>query len=182
MVAGFERYFLIVRCFRDEDLRKDRQPEFTQIDIETSFLDRDELLSLIEGMVAEIVRRIHDVELARPFPRLTYAQAMERFGSDKPDLRFGMEQQDVTALFRDGEFQAFRQVAEAGGGVKAVRVPRAGGLTRQEGGRLGGTAENLGGQGGGGVKGTQGRAQSAGPEVPEPGQPGLAGPPGAAAW
>src|SRR3989441_11387631 len=132
MVAGFERYFLIVRCFRDEDLRKDRQPEFTQIDIETSFLDRDELLSLIEGMVAEIVRRIHDVELARPFPRLTYAQAMERFGSDKPDLRFGMELQDVTALFRDGEFQAFRQVAEAGGVVKAVRVPGAGGLTRKE--------------------------------------------------
>ena len=89
MVAGFERYFQIVRCFRDEDLRKDRQPEFTQVDIETSFLDRDDFLPIIEGLVAAIWRRVKGVELALPFPRLGYDEAMARFGSDKPDLRFG---------------------------------------------------------------------------------------------
>ena len=175
MVAGFERYFQIVRCFRDEDLRKDRQPEFTQIDIETSFLDRDELLSLIEGMVAEILRRIHDVELARPFPRLTYAEAMERFGSDKPDLRFGMELQDVTALFRDGEFQAFRQVAEAGGVVKAVRVPGAGGLTRKEADDLVATAKTWGAKGLVWIKVTEGGLQSPVAKFLEPVRPALLG-------
>src|SRR5206468_8745526 len=91
MVAGFERYFQIVRCFRDEDQRKDRQLEFTQIDVETSFLDQDDFLPLIEGMVGEILKVVHGVEVPRPFPRLTYAEAMNRFGSDKPDLRFDME-------------------------------------------------------------------------------------------
>ena len=110
MVAGFERYFQIVRCFRDEDLRKDRQPEFTQIDIETSFLDRDDFLPIIEGLVAAIWRRVKGVELTVPFPRLAYDDAMARFGSDKPDLRFAMELTDVSPLFAAGEFQAFAQV------------------------------------------------------------------------
>ncbi len=96
MVAGFERYFQIVRCFRDEDLRKDRQPEFTQIDIETSFLDRDDFLPIIEGMMAEVWRRVKGVELERPFPRLGYDEALARFGSDKPDLRFGLELQTIS--------------------------------------------------------------------------------------
>jgi len=132
MVAGFERYFQIVRCFRDEDLRKDRQPEFTQVDIETSFLDRDDFLPIVEGMVAAIWRRVKGVELRLPFPRLAYDEAMARFGSDKPDLRFAMELQDVSALFVGGEFQAFAQVVAGGGAVKALRIPGAGGMSRKE--------------------------------------------------
>ena len=132
MVAGFERYFQIVRCFRDEDLRKDRQPEFTQIDIETSFLDRDDFLPIIEGLVATIWRRVKGVELAVPFPRLPYDEAMARFGSDKPDLRFAMELVDVTPLFAGGDFQAFAQVVAGGGAVKALRVPGAAGMSRKE--------------------------------------------------
>ncbi len=132
MVAGFERYFQIVRCFRDEDLRKDRQPEFTQIDIETSFLDRDEFLPIIEGMVAEVWRRVKGVELERPFPRLGYDEALARFGSDKPDLRFAMELTDVSPLFAGGEFQAFAQAVAAGGVVKGLRVPGAAGMSRKE--------------------------------------------------
>jgi aspartyl-tRNA synthetase len=132
MVAGFERYFQIVRCFRDEDLRKDRQPEFTQIDIETSFLDRDDFLPIIEGMVAEVWRRVKRVELERPFPRVTYDEAMARYGSDKPDLRFGMELVDVSDLWARTDFQAFTQTLAAGGAVKALRVPGAGSMSRKE--------------------------------------------------
>jgi len=132
MVAGFERYFQIVRCFRDEDLRRDRQPEFTQIDIETSFLDRDDFLPIIEGLVAEIWRRVKGVELSLPFPRLGYDDAMARFGSDKPDLRFAMELTDVSTLFGNGEFQAFAAAVAEGGTVKALRVPGAAGMSRKE--------------------------------------------------
>jgi aspartyl-tRNA synthetase len=147
MVAGFERYFQIVRCFRDEDLRKDRQPEFTQIDIETSFLDRDDFLPLIEGMVAEVFQRVLGVPVTRPFQRLTYADAMERFGSDKPDLRFGMELTDVSALFREGEFAAFAEVVRSGGVVKALRVPGAGGMSRRETDELVAAAKGFGAKG-----------------------------------
>ncbi len=132
MVAGFERYFQIVRCFRDEDLRKDRQPEFTQIDIETSFLDRDDFLPIIEGLVAEVWRKIKGVELTRPFPRIAYDEATARYGSDKPDLRFGLELQDCSAQFVGSEFQAFAQTVAAGGAVKGLRVPGAGGMSRKE--------------------------------------------------
>ncbi len=160
MVAGFERYFQIVRCFRDEDLRKDRQPEFTQIDIETSFLDRDDVLALMEGLVREMLRRVHGVALPEPFPRLTYAEAMERFGSDKPDLRFGMELVDLTDLFRGGEFQAFAQVAAEGGAIKGLRVPGAGGLSRKEADDLVATARTWGARGLVWVKVTEGGLQS----------------------
>jgi aspartyl-tRNA synthetase len=132
MVAGFERYFQIVRCFRDEDLRKDRQPEFTQIDIETSFLDRDDFLPIIEGLVARIWRGLKGVELSRPFPRISYDEAMARYGSDKPDLRFGLELVDCSALFADSEFQAFAQTVATGGVVKGLRIPGAGGMSRKE--------------------------------------------------
>jgi len=132
MVAGFERYFQIVRCFRDEDLRKDRQPEFTQIDIETSFLDRDDFLPVVEGLVAEIWRRVKGVEVQRPFPRIAYDEAIARFGSDKPDLRFGLELVDCSVLFASGEFQAFAQTVAVGGVVKGLRMPGAGGMSRKE--------------------------------------------------
>jgi aspartyl-tRNA synthetase len=125
MVAGLERYFQIVRCFRDEDLRADRQPEFTQIDIETAFLDRDELMPIIEGMVAEIFRRAKGIELAHPLRRLTWDEAIRRYGSDKPDLRFGLELTDCSALFRGAAFQVFAQAVEHGGAVQALTVPGA---------------------------------------------------------
>jgi aspartyl-tRNA synthetase len=147
MVAGFERYFQIARCFRDEDFRRDRQPEFTQIDIETSFLGRDDVLTLMEGLVAEIWRSARGVELALPLPRLAYAEAMERFGSDKPDLRFGLELVDVSRLFREGQFQAFAQVVADGGVVKALRIPGAGGLSRKEGDDLVAEAKGWGAKG-----------------------------------
>ena len=147
MVAGFERYFQIARCFRDEDFRKDRQPEFTQIDIETSFLGRDDLLALMEGLVAAIWQSTRGVPLPQPLPRLSYAEAMERFGSDKPDLRFDLPLVDVSPLFRDGQFQAFAQVVAQGGVVKALRVPGAGGLSRKEGDDLVATAKAWGAKG-----------------------------------
>jgi len=147
MVAGFERYFQIARCFRDEDFRKDRQPEFTQIDIETSFLGRDDVLPLMEGLVTEIFGAARGVALPVPFPRLSYAEAMERFGSDKPDLRFGLPLVDVSHLFRDGSFQAFAQVVGQGGVVKALRIPGGGGLSRKEGDDLVATAKAWGAKG-----------------------------------
>src|SRR5438445_651456 len=147
MVAGFERYFQIARCFRDEDFRRDRQPEFTQIDVETAFLDRDDLLPLIEGMIVAVFRDVQGVELATPFPRLTYAEALARFGSDKPDLRFGLELVDLTELFRGGEFQALAQVAGTGGAVKGFRLPGAGGLSRKEADELMAEAKSLGAKG-----------------------------------
>jgi aspartyl-tRNA synthetase len=126
MVAGLERYFQIVRCFRDEDLRADRQPEFTQIDIETSFLDRDEFLPLMEGLVAEIFQRVKGITLERPFQRLSWDEAINRYGSDKPDLRFALELSDCSDLFRDGAFQVFARAVAQGGAVKALTVPGAG--------------------------------------------------------
>ena len=147
MVAGFERYFQIARCFRDEDFRRDRQPEFTQIDVETSFLGRDDVMTLMEGLVAEIWQAGRGVTLARPLPRLSYAEAMDRYGSDKPDLRFDLPLVDVSRLFRDGEFQAFAQVVGQGGVVKALRVPGAGGLSRKEADDLVATAKAWGAKG-----------------------------------
>jgi aspartyl-tRNA synthetase len=147
MVAGFERYFQIVRCFRDEDQRKDRQLEFTQIDVETSFLDRDDFMPLMEGMVAEIFRRVHGVALDTPFRRLAYEEAMARYGSDKPDLRFDMELVDLGDLFAGGEFQAFAQVVAGGGVVRGLRVPRAGGLSRKEADEIVATARAFGAKG-----------------------------------
>jgi aspartyl-tRNA synthetase len=126
MVGGLERYFQIVRCFRDEDLRADRQPEFTQIDIETSFLDRDDVLPIMEGLIVEVFRRVKGIELPGPLPRLTWDEAIDRFGSDKPDLRFGLELTDCSELFRSGPgaaFQVFAQAVARGGAVKALTVP-----------------------------------------------------------
>jgi aspartyl-tRNA synthetase len=160
MVAGFERYFQIVRCFRDEDLRRDRQPEFTQIDIETSFLDRDDFLPLIEGMVAEVFRRVKGVEIPVPFPRLSWVEALERYGSDKPDLRCDLTLRDCSDLFREGEFAAFARVLAAGGAVKGLRLPGAGGMSRKELDDLTAEAQALGAKGLVWAKVTDGSLQS----------------------
>jgi aspartyl-tRNA synthetase len=127
MVSGFDRYYQIVRCFRDEDLRADRQPEFTQLDIETSFLSRNEIMDLMEALVREIYRKVLSVELENPFPRMTYAEAMQRYGSDKPDLRLALELVDVADLVRGSEFKVFSgPAADPAGRVAALRVPHGG--------------------------------------------------------
>ncbi|HVC10747.1 MAG TPA: aspartate--tRNA ligase [Burkholderiales bacterium] len=132
MVAGFDRYYQIVRCFRDEDLRADRQPEFTQVDIETSFLDERAIQQLTEGMIRSVFAEVLGEELPDPFPRLSYVEAMSRFGSDKPDLRVPLELTELTDLMKTVEFKVFRAAAELPGGrVAALRVPKAD-LTRKE--------------------------------------------------
>lgn len=122
MVAGVERYYQIARCFRDEDLRADRQPEFTQIDLEMSFLEREDIYALIEGMLQRLWRETLGVEIPVPFPRMPYHEAMDRFGVDKPDLRFGCELHDVSALFSGTQFRVFRSALEQGGVVKALNM------------------------------------------------------------
>lgn len=124
MIAGFERYFQITKCFRDEDLRADRQPEFTQIDIETSFLDENDVMGIVEEMIRSLFKRVLDVTLPTPFPRLSHAQALSRFGSDKPDLRIPLELTELTDLMQAVEFKVFREAAlQANGRVAALRVP-----------------------------------------------------------
>ncbi|HEX5613439.1 MAG TPA: aspartate--tRNA ligase [Burkholderiales bacterium] len=126
MVAGFDRYYQIVRCFRDEDLRADRQPEFTQIDVETSFLDEAEIQSLMEQVVREIFQRVLGVALPQPFPRLTHAEALGRYGSDKPDLRIPLELTELTDLMKSVDFKVFRAAAELPNGrVATLRIPNA---------------------------------------------------------
>ncbi|MEY2501289.1 MAG: aspartyl-tRNA synthetase [Verrucomicrobiota bacterium] len=122
MVGGIEKYFQIARCFRDEDLRSDRQPEFTQIDIEASFVEPDDIFSLVEGLLADLLRAGRGVEIAAPFPRMTYAQAMDEFGSDKPDRRFAMRLADLAEVFRDSSFKMFRGALDGGGVVKAINA------------------------------------------------------------
>lgn len=124
MVAGFDRYYQIVRCFRDEDLRADRQPEFTQVDMEMSFTDEEGVMGVFEGMMEELYRKVLDRETVHPFPRLTFREAMDRFGTDKPDLRFGLELRDITDLVKDSDFKAFRGVIDSGGVVKAINVEK----------------------------------------------------------
>jgi len=127
MMAGFDRYYQIVRCFRDEDLRADRQPEFTQLDVETSFLSRDEIMGLMEGLVRELFAKVLGAQLPDPLPRMTYAEAMRRYASDKPDLRVPLELVDVADLVRDSEFKVFAAPAAAPDGrVAALRVPGGG--------------------------------------------------------
>lgn len=125
MVSGFDRYFQIARCYRDEDARGDRQPEFTQIDMEMSFVSRDDVLSMTEGMMAAVFKDTMGIELRTPFPRIAYDDAIEWYGSDKPELRFDMKMQDGTFLAECGSFQAFKDACTAGGTVKALVVPGA---------------------------------------------------------
>jgi aspartyl-tRNA synthetase len=133
MVAGFDRYYQIVKCFRDEDLRADRQPEFTQIDIETSFLTQDEIMAMMEDLIREVFRKVLGAELPKPFARMTYAKAMELYGSDKPDLRIGLELTELTDLMRDVDFKVFRDAARLSDGrVAALCVPQGGELSRKD--------------------------------------------------
>lgn len=123
MVSGFDRYYQIARCFRDEDLRADRQPEFTQLDMEMAFIPLEEMLSLNEDLIRKVFLEVKDIELPNPFPRLTYAEAVSRYGSDRPDLRFDLELKDVSAVFSDSPFKVFADALENGGIVKALCVP-----------------------------------------------------------
>lgn len=125
MIAGFDRYIQLARCFRDEDLRADRQPEFTQIDMEMSFVDVEDVLEIVEGFIKYLYKTVLDTDIPTPLPRLTYSEAMSRYGSDKPDTRFGMEIQDITDAVKDTEFVVFRSAIENGGSVRAIVVPDA---------------------------------------------------------
>lgn len=133
MISGFDRYIQLARCFRDEDLRADRQPEFTQIDLEMSFVDTDDILECLEGFVKRLYKEILNVDIATPLPRLTYDEAMNRYGSDKPDTRFGMEIQNISDLVKDTDFVVFKSAIENGGSVRAVVAKNAAStLTRKE--------------------------------------------------
>jgi aspartyl-tRNA synthetase len=133
MVAGFERYFQIARCFRDEDLRGDRQPEFTQLDLEMSFVERDDVIDLIEEMVIGTVETCSDRQLLnRPFPRLTHAEVMTRYGTDRPDMRFGMELTDISDLVAESEFKVFSGTIAKGGEVKGIRAAGCAGYSRRQ--------------------------------------------------
>ncbi|HSK91496.1 MAG TPA: aspartate--tRNA ligase [Euzebyales bacterium] len=132
MVAGVERYYQIARCFRDEDFRADRQPEFTQLDVEASFIDEEDVIALVEELMQTLWLRLLDVKITTPFRRMPYAEAMARFGSDKPDLRFGMELATLDDVFRGTGVGVFAGALEAGGTVVAVRLPGGGDLTRKQ--------------------------------------------------
>ncbi len=132
MVSGFDRYFQIVRCFRDEDLRADRQPEFTQIDCEMSFIDREDIITVMEGLIATIFREAKGVEVPLPMPRMTYAEAIRRFGVDNPDIRFGLELVELTDLVKNSGFKVFADVAAGGGIIKGINAKGCAGFSRKE--------------------------------------------------
>ncbi|MBA4394634.1 MAG: aspartate--tRNA ligase [Desulfobacca sp.] len=132
MVAGFDRYYQVVRCFRDEDLRADRQPEFTQLDMEMSFIKEEDIFNLIEELICKLFKQILGLEIPRPFGRLTYEEAMNRFGTDRPDIRFGLEIVDLTALAGQSGVKVFAEAAQKGGCIKAIRVPGGAAYSRKE--------------------------------------------------
>ncbi len=147
MVAGVEKYFQIARCFRDEDLRADRQMEFTQVDVEASFIDREGIYALFEGMLKKVWKDVLDHDLPTPFPRLAYKDAMNRYGVDKPDVRFGLELQDFTELFKTSAFKVFAATATGGGAVKAVNAKGLADITQGELKTLEDAAKSLGAKG-----------------------------------
>jgi aspartyl-tRNA synthetase len=133
MVAGMDRYFQIARCFRDEDQRSDRQPEFTQLDLEMTFVAEEDVMSLIEGLLIELIEKTTNKRIkALPFPRLTYAHVMDRYGTDHPDLRFDLPLVEISDIASEGSFGVFQNALAAGGMVKGIRVPGAGGYSRKE--------------------------------------------------
>lgn len=132
MISGFDRYYQIAKCLRDEDLRADRQPEFTQIDMEMSFVEEDDVIALNEKMIARIFKEILDIDLEVPFKRISWQEAMDRFGSDKPDLRFGMELKNLSSVFADSEFKVFKDAIDNGGSVRAINVKGAASIPRRQ--------------------------------------------------
>ena len=147
MVAGVDRYYQIARCFRDEDLRNDRQPEFTQIDVEMSFVDREQVMAVMERMITVVFREAAGIDLAQPFPRMTHAEAMGRYGSDKPDLRFGMPLHDVSGFAATSEFKVFKDAVAKGGIIKALIIKGGAGMARSRIDALGETAKSFGAKG-----------------------------------
>lgn len=147
MISGFDRYFQIVRCFRDEDLRADRQPEFTQIDVEMSFITPEDIYPVMEGLIQTLYRDLLAVDVPAPFPRMTYADALERFGSDRPDIRFGMELRDLGDIARESEFKVFQSVLENGGKISGLCVPGGAAFSRKEIDDLGSEAAIFGAKG-----------------------------------
>jgi aspartyl-tRNA synthetase len=147
MVAGVDRYFQIARCFRDEDQRSDRQPEFTQLDLEMSFVQSDDVLELIEHLFGDLSQQLTDKQVPRPFPRLSYQEALTRYGTDKPDLRFGLQIADLSDLLTQTEFAVFRSTVESGGCVRALAAPQAASFTRRQIDELTETAKSLGAKG-----------------------------------
>jgi len=132
MISGFDKYFQIVKCFRDEDLRADRQPEFTQIDVEMSFITEEQIIRLIEGLIVQLFSSCLSRTLSLPFPRITYQDAMSRFGKDNPDLRFGMEMRDLTDILKNSGLKLFSEIAAGGGVIKALKVDDGKGLSRKD--------------------------------------------------
>ena len=132
MISGFDRYYQIVKCFRDEDLRADRQPEFTQIDMEMSFMDEVQIMNIAEGLIKKIFKNVLDLDFNEPFPSLTYAEAMDRFGLDRPDLRFGMELCNVSDIVENADFKVFASVVKNGGLVKAINAKGCGDFSRKQ--------------------------------------------------
>jgi aspartyl-tRNA synthetase len=147
MVAGCERYFQIARCFRDEAQRADRQPEFTQLDLEMSFVEQEDILSLVEALTIEVVEQLSTKQMLKPFPRFTYDEAMRRYGSDKPDIRFGLELTDLGPGLHGMQFSVFQSALDGGGQVKAVRYPGGASLSRKEVDDLGAFCKEFGAKG-----------------------------------
>ncbi|HEY8361288.1 MAG TPA: aspartate--tRNA ligase [Tissierellaceae bacterium] len=147
MIAGFDKYYQIARCLRDEDLRADRQPEFTQIDIEMSFVEVEDVLDINERMIKHVFKKVLDVDLDIPFKRLTYQEAMERFGTDKPDLRFEMELKDLSDILRESEFNVFKNALKNGGSIRGINVKGTASMTRKQLAELVEFAKNFGAKG-----------------------------------
>ncbi len=132
MIGGMDRYYQIVKCFRDEDLRADRQPEFTQIDMELSFMNEEEIIGITEGMIAKLFKDTLDLDVAPPFARLSYDESMERFGTDRPDTRFGFELVDLTDIARSCSFKVFRSMADGDGTVRAINAKGCANFSRKD--------------------------------------------------
>ncbi len=124
MVSGMDKYYQIAKCFRDEDLRADRQPEFTQVDMELSFVDENDIMDINERMMQKVFKELLDVDIKLPLQRMTYKEAMERYGSDKPDIRFGMELKNISDIVKGTEFVVFKNALENGGSVRAINAKR----------------------------------------------------------